>query len=150
MEVNKQPETERVESTEQQKLFTQDDVNQLLGKEISKLKQKFIDQQEAEKLKNETLSYKTKYETLTKSIKTKELKDTFVKNGGVAERFDDFSKLNGDIFNANSDEYDNLIKQKIEKQPYFFFDNVEKQKTKDQISDDEVLKFPRHFPFNKK
>jgi hypothetical protein len=150
MEVNKQPETERVESAEQQKLFTQDDVNRLLGKEISKLKQKFVDEQEAEKLKNETLSYKTKYEALTKSIKTKELKDTFVKNGGVAERFEDFSKLNGDIFNADSKEYDNLIKQKIEKQPYFFFENVEKQKTKEQISDEEVLNFPRHFPFTKR
>jgi hypothetical protein len=102
------------------KTFTQEELNGIVAKEIAKAMEKVKADEKIEQLKNEHDEYKSKYETLINSQKINNLKDIFIKNGGVSDRYDDFIKLNNDILNKDPKDYDNEVKKSIESKPYLF------------------------------
>jgi uncharacterized membrane-anchored protein YjiN (DUF445 family) len=127
-----------------QKTFTQDEVNGLIAKEVSKALKDKTDASALEQLKAEAENYKKQYNDLITSQKQQTLKQTFVKNGGIEDRFNDFAKLNDEIINKDMKDYDNEVRKVIEKQPYLF----NKELVKDiKVNDEKDKPIPSHFPF---
>jgi uncharacterized membrane-anchored protein YjiN (DUF445 family) len=131
-------ETTQKTSVDDEVKFTQRDLNAILKRGLSK---------ETEKLTKEVSQYKKQYDELISSQKQHTLKDTFVKNGGIAERFNDFAKLNDEIINKDMKDFDSEVRKTIEKQPYLFNQELVKDNKVNDKNDKEKETLPLHFPF---
>lgn len=112
-----------------EKLYSQEDFDNIVSKAKenieNKLRKNYVDKSEYEKLEQE-------YKTLRNNVRSKEIKETYLSNGGREAYFNDFMELNKDLF--DQEDIKGAFKEKAKKHSWAFMeDNTTKQEdsTKD-------------------
>lgn len=113
------------------KIYFQNDVDNIVVKKETSLKEKFeknfISKTDYDLLQSE-------HNNLLKDIKTKAIKDEFLKNGGNENYFNDYLKLNNQLMELEGEKLTQSVKQtqnqnswafgqKQKEVPYFYRDN---------------------------
>jgi uncharacterized membrane protein (DUF106 family) len=148
MEVSKIQEGKVGEETASKTSFTQDEVNKIVATEVHKLQSKTVDIETFKSLQKENESFKQRYDELTKVQKQTALRNAFVNNGGVEERFDDFVKLNDNFKDIQEKDFDAVVKKVSQKQSYLFdFNDKKQEEPKKQGQDNKDKKVPNYFPY---
>lgn len=111
-----------------EKIYSQEDFDNIVSKAKenieNKLRKNYVEKSEYEKLSNE-------YATLRNNVRSKEIKETYLSNGGREAYFEDFMALNKDLFEAQ--DLKATFKDKTMKHSWAFMkDNVEKESTNEE------------------
>lgn len=106
-----------------EKIYSQDDFDNIVSKAKenieNKLKKNYVEKSEYERLSNE-------YITLRNNVRSKEIKEYYISNGGRDAYFNDFMELNKDLFEAQ--DLKESFKDKTKKHSWAFMnDNTQKE-----------------------
>lgn len=106
-----------------EKIYSQDDFDNIVSKAKenieNKLKKNYVEKSEYERLSNE-------YITLRNNVRSKEIKEYYISNGGRDAYFNDFMELNKDLFETQ--DLKESFKEKTKKHSWAFMnDNIQKE-----------------------
>lgn len=102
------------------KIYFQNDVDNIVMKKENSLKEKFS-KTYVSKADYDTLN--SDYNNLVKDVKTKNIKEEFIKNGGNEKFFNDYLKLNNQLMDLEAEALTKDIKGSVERNSWAF--NVE-------------------------
>lgn len=113
-----------------EKIYSQDDFDNIVSKAKenieNKLKKNYVEKSEYERLSNE-------YHTLRNNVRSKEIKEYYISNGGREAYFNDFMELNKDLFEVQ--DLKESFKDKTKKHSWAFMnDNIQKEETQKEDS----------------
>lgn len=116
--------------SDMEKKYTQEDVDNIVSKAKENMKKKMVDTETYEKLLNE-------YQTLKNNVRSKEIKEVYLNQGGRQEYFDDFMNLNKSLFEVEDVQV--AMKEKTLKHSWAFAEAIttskETKKEEDDIED---------------
>lgn len=111
-----------------EKIYSQEDFDNIVSKAKenieNKLRKNYVEKSEYEKLSNE-------YATLRNNVRSKEIKETYLSNGGREAYFEDFMALNKDLFEAQ--DLKATFKDKTMKHSWAFMkENIQQESTNEE------------------
>lgn len=108
------------------KIYFQDDVDNIVSKSKETLTEKynknFVSKADFDLIQSE-------YNNLVRDVKTKAIKDEFIKNGGNEKYFDDYIKLNSQLMDLGEQELSKQVQETTSKNSWAF-NNIGSSKPK--------------------
>lgn len=99
------------------KVYFQDDVDNIVAKSKDTLIEKYSRNYVA---KSDYDLIQSEYNTLLKDVKTREIKDEFIKMGGNEKYFDDYIKINSNLMDLTPQELSKSMKETTTKNTWAF------------------------------
>lgn len=101
------------------KIYFQDDVDNIVSRSKETLTEKYNKNYVS---KSEYDLIQSEYNNLVKDVKTRAIKDEFLKNGGNEKYFDDYLKLNNQLMDLGEKELTKQIQETTQKNSWAFND----------------------------
>ncbi len=123
------------------KVYFQNDVDNIVMKKENSLKDKFS-KTYVSKADYDTLT--SDYNNLVKDVKTKAIKEEFIKNGGNEKHFNDYLKINSQLMNLEDEALTKDIKSSVNRNSWAFTNDASPDipyNYQDRVADPEAAGF---------